>query len=285
MREDDRHHVRSVHLQGDELAHASVLAVTLDTLSVLNGYTASTLDEQDSEHEHSYQDHDLKQEHNQTASGVIQAGAKLLDECTRQTGNDTDQDDERYTVTYSTVGDTLAEPHDEHGARAEDDRRNDGEGVESYLHVLSGLRHLYGEVHEVRRTLEQQDSDGQITGYLIHLLTSRLALLLHLLEVRYCYRKQLDDDGRGDVGHDTQCEDRGIGECTTREHIQQSHQSAFRLSMKSSQGCRINTRQDDERSEAVDEHEQQRCQHTAAEIFDLPDITYCFYELHIKSLI
>ena len=53
--------------------------------------------------------------------------------------------------------------------------------------------------------------------------------------------------------------------------------------MQSRQGCRVNTRQNDERTETIDEHEQRRGQQSDTEVLDLPDIFECFDKLHNKT--
>ena len=281
MREDDWHHVGSIHLQGNVLTYTAILFIALDTLCILHGDTASTLYQQDSKGEHENQDNNLHNEHHQATTCFVQATGELLDDSTRKTCNDTNQDDEGNTVSNTTIGNALTQPHHKHRACAEQDSRGYGEPVEPYFQHLTSLRHLHTKVHQVTGTLEQQDSHRQVTRDLIHLLATRLTFFLHLLEIRYCNSEQLYHDGRRDVRHDTERKDRCIGECTTREHIQKSHQATRSLRMKGCQSRGVDTRQNDERTKTIDEHEQKRGQQSISEVLNLPDILTCFDKFHL----
>ena len=281
MREDDRHYVSSIHLERDILTYAAILLVTLDTFRILHRNTAGTLNQHDCERKHEEQDHYLQYEdHQSTGTGIVEARGELLNKSPREARDDTDQDDEGNTVSYTAIGDTLTKPHDEHRTCTEQDGGRDCKPVESNGERLTCLTHLYCQVNEITRSLEEQDSHGQIARDLVHLLTAGLTLFLHLLEIRHCDRKQLYHNRCGDVRHDTQRKDRRVREGSTGEHIEQRHQTTCCLTMQSRECRGINTGKNDERTETIDEHEQKRGQQTAAEVLDLPDIFNCLNKTH-----
>ena len=116
----------------------------------------------------------------------------------------------------------------------------------------------------------------QVTHDLVQFLTAALTFLLQALEVRHCHAEQLDDNGCGDVRHDTKSEDGGVAESTTREHVQQSEEAAFAALLNDRQLVRVNTRDDDERSEAIDQDDEDGKQDAFAQLLNLEDIPYGF---------
>ena len=105
--------------------------------------------------------------------------------------------------------------------------------------VYSALTREYGNKKEVVQHFYHKD-----TSVPIDFFPAALALALQLLEVRHRDGKKLHDDRGRDVRHDSQCEDRRIGECTTGEHVQKRHQAACGLRLKSAELIGIDTRQD-----------------------------------------
>ena len=157
------------------------------------------------------QKHDFDDEHHKTAlaaTGTGQTRRKLIEQCRWESGNDTYQDDEGDTVAYATVSDALAQPHNEHGAGGQDNGQvhNIPEPEGCGLCAV-GLCKLVLEIDQICGSLQQQNQHCQVSGILGQFLTSALAFALHLLERRQHHAEELDDDGGGDVGHDTQGKD------------------------------------------------------------------------------
>ena len=124
--------------------------------------------------------------------------------------------------------------------------------------------------------MDNDDTHGQEAHDLVQFLTAALTFLLQALEVRHCHAEQLDDDGCGDVRHDTQSEDGCVGEGTTGEHVQQSEEAAFAALLNDRQLVRVNTRDDDKRSEAIDQDDEDGKQDAFTQLFNLEDIPYGF---------
>ena len=132
------------------------------------------------------------------------------------------------------------------------------------------------QVGDVRRALEDQHADGKEARPLIHFAAAAFTFLLHLLEIRDHHTHELDDDGGGDVRHDSECKDGRIAECTAGKDVQQTQKSvAVELAGKRrplAQGIGVDTRNHHETTQAVDQQQPDRVDHTFAQLLDLVDI-------------
>ena len=274
LREDDGHHIRSIHLQGDVLTYTAVLFVTDDTLCILYRYLADCLYQGDRSHEDQEQQHQLEDKHDGATAGGLETRIDLGQQGVGQTGHDTDHDYQRDTVADTLVRDLLAEPHDEHGTGDEDRRRIGYEAERVAVNECRG--HLMVQVGDVRRALEDQHADGKEARPLIHFAAAAFTFLLHLLEIRDHHTHELDDDGGGDVRHDSECKDGRIAECTAGKDVQQTQKSvAVELAGKRrplAQGVGVDTRNHHETTQAVDQQQPDRVDHTFAQLLDLVDI-------------
>ena len=242
LSKDDRHHIGSEQLQGDILAGTTVGLVTHDTLCILYGNLADTLYQNDRCTNNGVEDDDLNEEHHKaTTSDSGESRADLLDECLRQTGDDTNHNDHRDTVSYTFISNALTEPEDKHTTCSQDDSGGNHEHRPADARGQRSTR-LHLQVDKVARCLEQQDSHCQVPSVHANLLAAALALTLHLLEVRHSDSEELHYDRSRDVRHNTKRENRRIGECTTGEHIKQCQKTASGLLLQLIQHHRIDTR-------------------------------------------
>ena len=280
LREDDRHHIRGIHLQRNVLTYAAVLFVTDDTLCILYRDLADRLYQSDRCHEDKEQQHQLEDQHDGATRGSLEAGVDLGQQRVRETCHDTDHNDQRDTVTDTLVGDLLAQPHDEHGSGDQDRRRIGNEAERIAVNERSG--HLMVQVGDVRRTLQDQHADRQEACPLVHLAAAALTLLLHFLEIRNHHTHELDDDRGGDVRHDSERENSGVAERTAGEDVQQTQKSvAFQLAgirRTLAQGVGVDARNHDETTQAVDQQKPDRVNDTLAKLLDLVDILERFYQ-------
>ena len=113
-------YIRGIHLQRTVLTYAAVLFVTDDTLCILYRDLADSLQEGDRRHEDEEQEHHFEDKHDGAAAGGLEARIDLGQQRMGQTCHDADHDYQRDTVTDTLVRDLLAEPHDEHGTRDQD---------------------------------------------------------------------------------------------------------------------------------------------------------------------
>ena len=103
---------------------------------------------------------------------------------------------------------------------------------------------LIFKVEQISRSLKKENQHRKITGVLIDLHVSALALTLQLLELRKNHAQQLYHDRRRDIRHDTQSEYRCLAERAAREHVEQLHQATAGETLHRSQLIRIDTRKD-----------------------------------------
>ena len=146
-----------------------------------------------------------------------EASSALTDESAGKTGNDTDHNDQGDTIANALIRNLLTQPHDEQGACGEQDDRRNPEEHTRVGHVRIERSHsligkLIDDIADITRSLDDDDTHGEVTHDLVQLLTTALAFTLQTLEVRDDHTQQLDDDGRGDVRHDTKGEDGGVTE-------------------------------------------------------------------------
>ena len=169
------------------------------------------LDEDDEDDQDEHRDDDAGEDE---SAGVLQDAHAL----SGQVGGHTGDDQQRHTVTDAAVGDQLTDPHHEHGTSGHDDDHGDDAEEADILaqHLLAGAEQLLvvRQCHDARG-LQQGESDGEVAGVLGHLRLTGLPLLLQLLEARDDHGQQLHDDGRRDVGHDADREDRQLQQRAT----------------------------------------------------------------------
>ena len=158
------------------------MTVSDDPLGILDRNTANCLHEGDGscDDEEPYEELDEKEDRTAVVDGELLAD--LGYDCVRKTGYDTDHDDQGDTVAYTTVGNTLTEPHHEHRTGHQDDGGNEVEHEVAPTEVVhcheSGRRNLVVHSGEVSRTLDGDDDYSQPPCHLVHLPTAGLALHL-----------------------------------------------------------------------------------------------------------
>ena len=81
-----------------------------------------------------------------------------------------------------------------------------------------GVGHALQEEGDAR-ALDDRDQHRAVARVLGDLAASQLAFLRQLLEVRPHHRQELQDDRRGDVGHDAQREHRDLLQAAAREGV------------------------------------------------------------------
>ena len=93
--------------------------------------------------------------------------------------------------------------------------------------------------------------DGEIAGPLRDLAAAQFAFLLEFFERRDHHLQQLQNDGRGDVGHDAQGKDGEPAEHAAAEQIDEAEQRAGILLEELRQAVGIDPRRRDVPAEPV----------------------------------
>ena len=248
-REDRRDHAGRVQAQR-EVAHPALHHLaTDDAARVLDRDAAlRTLAEHDEadERHHECQQHDGADQRELVGAHLLEERA----ECTRQAHDDAREDHQRDPVADAALGDLLAEPHDEGGARGERHRHHDAEAPAGNGHgALTELAVLERDREE--RALEQRDHHRRVAGPLRDLAAALIAFLLELLQRRDHDRQQLENDRGADVGHDAQREDRELLERAAREQIEEAEHRARHLVEEALDHLGIDPRRGDVRTEPI----------------------------------
>ena len=96
--------------------------------------------------------------------------------------------------------------------------------------------------HGDRERLDRGQDDGQIAGPLGNLAPAQFAFLLQTSQWLIHDSQQLEDDGRGDVRHDAQREDRQPAQVAAAEQIDQAECAAALLVKELGQQLGVYTR-------------------------------------------
>src|SRR5215475_6149401 len=93
-----------------------------------------------------------------------------------------------------------------------------------------------------RERLNNAERDGQITRVLRDLAPAEFTLFLEALKVREHDGHQLKNDGRRDVRHDAERENRELAEVAAAEKVENSESGILSLLEVALQDARINSR-------------------------------------------
>ena len=254
-REDDRDNAGHVDLEGDVRGRATVLTTTDHPLGVLHRDAALRLLNVDDG------DGDEKKERHDSGDRAPLAGLTNGEQLLGQAGGDGGEDQQGHAVADATLGDELAEPHDDAGAGHHDDNHHD-EGHDGAIadDVLgAGLEELSAaRQRNRRRRLEDTQEDRQVARVLGELGLPGLPLLVQVVKSWDDDPQQLNDDRRRDVGHDAQREDRQLQQSTTREQVHEVKQRGLGLLRHTAlHGLRVDAGRRNERPEPEHGHDEQ----------------------------
>ena len=174
-------------------------------------------------------DHHRHQQQEDDETGRQRPGAAELQRTGQGGGkvrHNTGEDDQRNTITDAARGYLFPQPHEEHGAA---NQRDYGGGPKEKPGIYHGGPLRTGGAFQPDRNaiaLERGQQHGAISGILVDLLASRLALFFHRLEIGRNRGQQLHDNRRRNIGHDAQREDRHAAKGATGEHIEDRQQAA-----------------------------------------------------------
>ena len=217
--EDDRDDAGLVHLHRDVGGRAAVHPAADHPLGVLHRDAPLGLLHEDHERDH-HEDHDDREQRGERAPVLVDR-----QQLARDDRDDLGEDHDRHAVADAAVGDQLAHPHDDGGARHHrDHHRRDVE------HGRVGDDRVGGDVAvreqraaagklDVPGRLQDRQADGQVPGVLRDLRLAGLALVLERLKPGDDDGQQLEDDARGDVRHDAEREHRQVLERVTAQQV------------------------------------------------------------------
>jgi hypothetical protein len=165
-----------------------------------------------------------QQQHREGRERAPAVGLDLLHQIAHAAGqarHDARKDQQAHAVADAAVGDLLAQPHDEGGARGQ---RQDGHQQEANARIEHHAP--LGEHEGDADRLQHTQDHGQIAGPLRDLAPPQFALFLNARQRLINHRQQLKDDRGGDVGHDAQCEDCHPAQVAAAEQVHQAQRRA-----------------------------------------------------------
>ena len=253
--EDDGDNTRHVDLQRDVGGRTAILAAPNHALGVLHGDSALSLLDVDD------RDRDEEQKGDDSRNRAPLAGLANRQELLGQTSGNRGEDQQGHTVADAALRDEFAQPHDDARTGHHDDDHHDEREYRTVLNdvLVAGLEQLAAaRQRNRRRRLQNTQEDSQITRVLRQLRLAGLSLLVEVIESRNHDPQQLDDDRRGDVGHDAQREDRQLQERSTREQVDEVEQRRLRLLRHAGlNGLRVHAGRRNERAQPERGHDEQ----------------------------
>ena len=128
-------------------------------------------------------------------------------------------------------------------------------------------------------TLDGEDSDGEVAGDLVHLPAAALTFHLHFAEGGNEHAQKLDDDRCRDIRHNTEGEDGCITEGTTGEHIEKADETLLGATDTTLQDLGVQAGEENEATQSVNQHKQDRVTDPLAQFLDVVDILECLNKL------
>ena len=185
-------------------------------------------DNQNHHHQHA-QDHRCR-DHTRTTL------AKELRQSPRNFCYNAGKDDQRDAVADATRSNLLAQPHQEHRPADQRDHTRDHKEHARRMRQTTRLDRLGNA-----KALEGCQDNRAVTGPLVHLFATLIALFLHLLQRWHHRGQQLNDDRGRNIGHDPQREDAHALNCAAGEHRQHAADALACVIHKVAQRGSVNT--------------------------------------------
>ncbi len=279
--ENDRHDAGLIDAQRQVLPGAAIHAPAAHMLGALRGN--APLAQRDKHHarHHGQKHHGQQQQHfdAQLARSAAQLGrclAEQLSERARHAGQNARHDQQADAVADAELIDLLAQPHQEDGAG----------GHRQYGHHLPANGQVAGVIEETvfdQMTLDQEaqvhpalpdtQDHGGIASVFVDFLAAAFAFFLQPFERGPDAAQELKNNGRRNVGHDAQTEDRDLIQLTgaeQRDLFEQSAQPAGRIEI-AFHLLLIDYRQRDLPANAIDQQQGQREEDLLAQLRDRED--------------
>ena len=215
--------------------------------------------------------HANQQNHRRRGEGAPGIGADLveqIDHAARQADHDAGKDQQRHAVAHAAFGDLLAQPHDESAARGQGQHGHQNESRAGMDDEISAPLQLPGNTERLHRA----QNHSQIARPLGDLLAPQFAFLLQLGQRLIDHGQQLQNDGRRDVGHDAQGENRQAAQLSAGKQIDETQQAAFVLLEELLQLVRIHTRRGNVSAQAIHRQQPKRKQNALAQVRNAKDV-------------
>ena len=241
-------------------------------LGILHGDAPLAALHQDDEghHRHHHHQQDDYGDGRKISPVVIHYFARQIFDSSGQAHYDAGKNNQRHAVADTALADLLAEPHDEGGAGGQGEDGHQHEADAGVVNQRSrAARGIHGLLHQREgdgHGLEDGQAYGEVAGVLGNFAAAQLAFLLQTLQVRKHHGHQLQNNRRGDVGHDAQRENRQPAEISAAEQIQNAQHGPAPLLEELLQQLGVDPRRGNKRAQPVDGQEPERKQQPAAKI-------------------
>src|SRR5208337_4672178 len=166
----------------------------------------------------------------------------------------------------------LAQPHDESAARGQGQHGHQAKSPAGVEDEVAGLLEADGDAERLHRA---QD-DGDVARPLGDFLAPELALFLQLGQRLVDHRQQLQNDGRGNVGHDAQGENRETAQLPAGKQVHKPEEAAAVLLEKLRQLVGIHAGRGNVPTNAVNKQQSQGEQDAPAQVRNAENVRQFF---------
>jgi len=208
-----------------------------------------------------------KGEEGEGAPGIRLDLRVQLSRAAGQAGDDAGEDEQAHAVANATVGNLLAQPHDEGGAGGEREDRHQAEADARIQHHATLLQ----DGSDADRLQGAQD-DRHVTGPLGDLAPAQLAFLLNARQGFIDHGEQLEDDRRRNVRHDAQREDGHLAQVAAAEQVHQPQGRSALRAEELFQQFAVYARGRNVRAQPIDGEDEEGEQNPLAQVGNPEDI-------------
>ena len=192
---------------------------------------------------------------------------KQINDAARQSDDDACENQQRHAVADATLRDLLAQPHDEGAARGEGQHDHHAKAPAGSQRVPA----LFKANRDSERLHGAQDH-GDVARPHGDFLAPEFAFFLQLGQRLVDHGEQLQNDGRGDVGHDTQGENRHAANLPAGKQIDETEQTTLLALKVAFERSGVDAGRGDVPAQAIHEQQAQRKQDTFAQVGNPEDV-------------
>ena len=275
--ENHRDHAARIHLERHMCGLTAHHAPADHALGVLHRDAAlSALDQHNEGHHRNHHQQDQRQRNGAPFLGDEDVGVDVADGV-RQSHHDAGEDDERHAVADTAIADLLAQPHDEGRSGGE---RNDGQQHESDAGIQHDVAFHRLQPGGNAERLHHGEKDGEIPGPLRDLTPAQFAFFLQLFKSGNNDGQQLENDRRGDVGHDAQREDGELPDVPPRKQVEESEDGALVPGEEFLPAYHVDTRSGNKTAQPVGRQHSESEQDPLAQVGNVENIRQSFQKFH-----
>src|SRR5262249_2045943 len=172
------------------------------------------------------------------------------------------EDQQRHSIAHTALGNLLTQPHNKDAAGGQGKNGHQNEPVSRVRYEVAGLLQADRDPERLYST----KAERQVARPHGDFLAAQLAFFLQLRQRFINHGQQLQNNGRRDVRHDAECEDGHAPELPAGKQIDESEQRAAVLLNELLKKLRVDSRNRDMPTDAVNGEKRKREKNALAQI-------------------